>query len=388
MKIVLLSHDLSHNCLGRAVVLAQAFARRHEVEIVGPALGNDIWYPCRKIGLPIRRIEGEMYLPQSAHLFARILEKIQGDLVMAIKPRPTSFGAALMHRALTGQPIAIDIDDDEMAYQDCRNWESWNRHVLLGQANSPLYTALLEDLIPSADCITVASRRLQKRHGGIYLPHVKDPAILDPARYDRKSERILHGIDVETRLIVFAGTPREHKGLDILIRALNRLGRDDVRLLIVGAVNDPNNAFENGLRQLGGERVQMLKQTPMSHLPAILSMADLVVLPQHECTFACSQMPSKLFDAMAMGLPIIASAVSDIPEVLEGDCGVIVPPDNDAMLAVKIAEVQDSPEWAARLGRNARQRLIERYSIDTAQAAVDQVIERLAPEAFTEAIPS
>jgi hypothetical protein len=45
MKIAVLSPDLSHNCLGRAYLLAKILQRRYKVEIVGPLFGDEIWQP-------------------------------------------------------------------------------------------------------------------------------------------------------------------------------------------------------------------------------------------------------------------------------------------------------------------------------------------------------
>lgn len=376
MRIFIISHDLSHNCLGRAVLLSQVFGRQHEVVIVGGCFGPEIWYPCRNIGIKYRKVNGELFLPQYTHQMARLLDKLKGGMVLAVKPRPTSFGLALMHRELRRRPVLLDIDDDEMAFYRDANWRKWDRKTLLRRPNSPLYTAMLERAIPFADAITVASRTLQDRHGGTYLTHVKDPDVLDPSRFDRDAERRKRNLPLEEKIIVFAGSPREHKGLELLLDVIERIGRDDLRLLVVGATNNPDDEYECRLREIGGERLYMLKQIPFTELPSVLAMADLVVLPQMDTETTRTQMPSKLFDAMSMALPIVATGVSDIPEVLAGECGMIVPPENEGALADAVCEVLESPSLAERLGANARQRLIERYSIDSAQDTVKAVVER------------
>lgn len=377
-RIFILSHDLSHNCLGRAVVLAKALERSYEVEIVGPCFGPDIWFPCRDAGITYRKVEGEIFLPQFTSLFARLLDKLKGDAVIAVKPRPTSFGVALMHRALTRRPILLDIDDDEMAFYDGDDWRQWERKVLLRRPNSPLYTAMLESAIPTADRISVATRALQDRYGGVYLPHVKDPAALDPARFKPDEIRSRRGFEPGEKLVVFAGSPRLHKGLDVLLEALNILGRDDVKLVVIGASNDPEDSLEIDLRRRGGERLHLLKQVPMAELPEALAMADLVALPQSAAPAARAQTPSKLFDAMSMALPIVASDVSDIREVLDdGSAGMLVPPGDAGALAAAIGEILESPGRARAMGDRARARLIERYSIDAARPAIEELIEGL-----------
>ena len=373
MRVFIISHDLSHNCLGRAVLLAHLLGVRHEVEIVGPCFGPDIWFPCRR-AFKYRKVDGEIFLPQYTHLFARLIDKLKGDVVLAVKPRPTSFGVALLHRELTGRPIWLDVDDDEMAFYDEEDWRSWDRKILLRRPNSPLYTMLLQSQIPGADAITTASQTLRSRYGGALLPHVKDHEVLDPEKFDAVEERAKRNLPAGEKLILFAGLPRAHKGLDLLLSALQKLDRDDVRLVIVGATNDPDDPIETRLRKIGGERLYLLKQTAIGELPAVLSMADLVVLPQRATAVGRAQIPSKLFDAMSMALPIVATDVSDAAEVLDGGCGRIVPPGDETAMAEAIGDVLESPDEAKRMGRKARKRLIERYSFAAVQDQVDDIL--------------
>lgn len=357
------------------MLLARLIGQKHDVEIVGSAFGNDVWYPIRHMGIKFRKVEGELFLPQYTSLMARLIDKLKGDVIVAVKPRPTSYGVALLHRELTGRPVVLDIDDDEMAFYDGESWKDWDRKTLLRRPNSPLYIKMLDALIPQANAITVASRYLQRQYGGHYLTHVKDSEELDPSKFDGEAERQKRKIPTSEKLIVFAGTPRAHKGLELLIEALHKLERDDVKLLIAGFSNDHENKYEKHLRMEGGELLYVLKQVRFADLPAILAMADVVVLPQLESPEARAQMPSKLFDAMALGIPIVATNISDIPEALSDDCGVVVPPNDSHALSQAIAKVLDDEKLAQSLRRNARQRLISRYSFASSQETIETVLK-------------
>ena len=81
-------------------------------------------------------------------------------------------------------------------------------------------------------------------------------------------------------------------------------------------------------------------------------------------------MPAKLFDAMALGVPAISTAVSDIPEVLEG-AGWVVPPNSPDALREAIRQRFRDPGEAARRAGVARQRCVERFSWDAMSAATD-----------------
>jgi glycosyltransferase involved in cell wall biosynthesis len=96
-------------------------------------------------------------------------------------------------------------------------------------------------------------------------------------------------------------------------------------------------------------------------LGTILTALDIVALPQRDIPVCHAQMPAKVYDAMAMCIPVVASNLSDLPEVLDG-CGIVVPPDNPAALAAAIGELATYPEQREKMGNISRKRCIEQYS--------------------------
>ena len=103
MKINVVCHDLSNNCLGRAHVLARLLARTHDVDIVGRMRGDDLWEPLRcdasaDSAVPLR------VLPRGVGL-RRAIAALDGDLVYAVKPKAGSLGLGLLARARSGIPL-------------------------------------------------------------------------------------------------------------------------------------------------------------------------------------------------------------------------------------------------------------------------------------------
>jgi glycosyltransferase involved in cell wall biosynthesis len=72
------------------------------------------------------------------------------------------------------------------------------------------------------------------------------------------------------------------------------------------------------------------------------------------------QIPAKIFDAMAMGKPILSTNVSEIPRIIQ-DCGWIAKPDDARELAVKIRYILNHPEEAVEKGKKARARFDRDY---------------------------
>jgi glycosyltransferase involved in cell wall biosynthesis len=88
------------------------------------------------------------------------------------------------------------------------------------------------------------------------------------------------------------------------------------------------------------------------------------------------QVPMKLFDAMAMAKPIVASSVSDLPLVLQG-CGRLVPPGDVDRLAEALTELVNNPEDASALGKCARLRCVEKYSMEKIGQLLFDVVDRV-----------
>ena len=92
MKISILTPDLSHNCLGRAYILAKVLQRRYDVEIVGPVFGNGIWGPVADDKDVVYKFVkfGKRFI--SMWKLKELYKKIDGDVIYSSKPLFTSFG--------------------------------------------------------------------------------------------------------------------------------------------------------------------------------------------------------------------------------------------------------------------------------------------------------
>jgi len=291
-------------------------------------------------------------------------------VLYASKPRATSFGVALAARRRRRRPLLLDVDDWEVGFfRRGGVWGTLGRALNLANPNGLPWTWLMERRIGEADAVTVASRFLERRFGGTLVPHVRDTEAWDPARYERAAARAALGLGGE-RVVMFLGTPRGHKGVDDLVEAVGAVG-GDTRLLLVGA----DTRSEAARRWAAQPWVRVRGEIAFDDVPRYLVAADVVAVPQRATTDTVGQVPAKIFDAMALGRPIVSTAVSMIPEILDG-CGVLVPPGNVVALAASLRRVLDDPDTAAALGRRARERCRERYSFAAARAVLFPVVER------------
>jgi len=186
---------------------------------------------------------------------------------------------------------------------------------------------------------------------------VRDPEELDP----RRARPALH-LPPSAVWVGFVGTPRGHKGIGVLVDAVvEARTRADVGLAVMGVSDPEDHALVRAGELVGRERFVMVPQFPIPRLRDYLACLDVVSVPSLDVPAAWGQIPAKLFDAMAMEKPVVASALNDIPEILEG-AGVIVPAGRADALADAIVRLALDPDLRAQLGRRGRAKLIEKYS--------------------------
>jgi glycosyltransferase involved in cell wall biosynthesis len=123
--------------------------------------------------------------------------------------------------------------------------------------------------------------------------------------------------------------------------------------------------------------VRLVGEIPFDDVPRYLVAADAVAVPQRATSDTVGQVPAKVFDAMALARPIVATAVSMLPEILDG-CGVLVPPGDVVALTTALRRLLGDPDGSAELGRRARERCREHYSFTAARAALFPLVERAA----------
>jgi glycosyltransferase involved in cell wall biosynthesis len=367
MKVSVVCMDLSNACLGRAHVLARLLSGCYDVEIVGRQRGNAIWAPLRNdAGVPIRvlrRSDG----PRG------IVNAIDGDLIYAVKPKGASLGLSFIAKALRRRPLIADVDDWEMALFFDKGNHRWviRNAIELWEPDNLYGTWAMERMVRFADAVTVSTTFLQSKFGGTIIPHTRDAAMFDPMAGNDSTLRTDLGLDGRT-VILFLGSPRPSKGIDDVIAALDYLSDPSIAFLIVGADRPtPHRPYAT-----------VLGPQPFSDLPRFLAVADMVVLAQRQGRISAAQLPAKVFDAMAMQRPVVATNVGDLPAILDG-CGLIVEPGNVIALAEAIRELASNPDEAARLGRRGRERFLAEFTDQAVrpriEALVDQVLAGSQP---------
>jgi glycogen(starch) synthase len=152
--------------------------------------------------------------------------------------------------------------------------------------------------------------------------------------------------------VLFVGRLAPQKGVHTLVAAVCLLEDPNAQILLVG--DGPERpSLEREVRRLGLEgRVHLLGFVPHDRLPAVLTHADLLVLPS-----LYEELGTVLLEAMWAGLPVVASKTGGIPDVVtDGVNGLLVPPSDAEALARAIDRALTNTHLARRLGAAARER--------------------------------
>ncbi len=227
--------------------------------------------------------------------------------------------------------------------------------------SDPSYTETVAYCIGQSDVVTAVSESLRAetyRALGVKMPIEVLPNFLDCDRHRRRPstelrEQLLRGSD---HLIVHMSNFRPVKRVDAVVEIFRRMrGRVNARLLLVGDGPDAHLAQERltsaglmGQAEFLGEQLDIV---------ALLSVADLFLLPSSQESFGLAAL-----EAMACEVPVIASAVGGLPEVIQhGETGFLyAPEDLQAMADSGVRLLQDA-ELHARIARTARAVVAERF---------------------------
>lgn len=152
------------------------------------------------------------------------------------------------------------------------------------------------------------------------------------------------------KIILYVGTLRSIKGIKYLIDAMKIISQycPNTRLLLVGD-GEKRKSLENLVDELDlGQRITFVGRVSNKDVPKYMASSDVFVLPSLSEGF-----PNVILEAMASGLPIVATKIRGLPEIIcEGINGYLVEPKNSGEIAEKIIYLVNNIEVAHSMSEN------------------------------------
>jgi colanic acid biosynthesis glycosyl transferase WcaI len=281
----------------------------------------------------------------AAGALASLLALPRLDVVLATSPPlPGAWAAGLAARARR-IPFVLDVRD---------LWPA--AAAALGEVSSPTALRVLERaerwLYRAASSVTATTvpfcrhiDAVAARPVSVHLPNgALDALITLPDR----------SLPTDGFVIGYAGNLGVAQGLGIALDAAERLRRIPVRFRLVGA-GPLAVQLENERRRRVIDNLTIEPPMPVERIGSFLQSCDALLIPLREHPLLAGFIPSKLYDAMAVGRPAIVAARGEAAALVQANgCGVVVAPEDGAALAAAVRELVANPERARALGAAGR----------------------------------
>lgn len=163
------------------------------------------------------------------------------------------------------------------------------------------------------------------------------------------------GIPGDARVAVYAGRLVTVKRVDRLIGIWPGLRQSIPSAVLAIAGTGP---LEGDLKAMAGPGILFFGG--LADVSPLMQAADLLVLPSD-----AEGLPVSLLEGMACGLACVATRVGGVPEALsDADSGLLIPPGDAAQLEAAIRRLLENPGLRVEMGRKARQRILDRYTLE------------------------
>ncbi len=312
-------------------------ARGDEVHVI-------TFRPADIAGAQVHYIDGFERLGKLRYLIhdrrvSRLVHSLAPDLVHAL--HLTSYGFLAARAGV--HPLVVSV---------------WGTDVLEAPTLTPFHRWITRYALARADRVTATGVRLAEVTLK-YVPPNRDVSVVpygvDLDRF-RPQQRPVH----DELVVGSVGRLAPEKGLKYLLEAMANVVREAPNTTVLLAGGGPERgALERQAKRLGlAVRVEFTGELSHDQVPEALARMDVFVMPSTWEGFGVSAI-----EAAAMELPVVASNIHGIPDVVEdGVTGILVPPKDVHALSEAILRLLRDPEERSRMGRAGHALVSERYS--------------------------
>jgi len=296
------------------------------------------------------RLGALAYILTSFSLFFKVikaLRRVNPDVIVLNFPSANTGILGLMAGKILRKKVLLDFCDLIAQYSASL--------LRLKRVKAKLLLLIQNVTVRNSDRIVAATEFIRKY--AIYvkehpesiltIPNGADTRLFNPDSYDYKETKAGLDLPLDGKLCVYCGRFDQWAGREILEKVAKRLEEEEtgVKILAFGEGWDGNASTNNVL----------VGAIPHGKVPFILSFADVVLVPFPDEDFTHAASPLKLFEAMAMARPVVASRISGVQEVIKNDeNGILADPNDINDWCDSILFLIRHPLISKKIGWNAR----------------------------------
>ena len=196
------------------------------------------------------------------------------------------------------------------------------------------------------------------------IPNGVDAGRFHPVRSEGERESLRNALSISASrfvvAIIAALRPEKNHGMLLDAAARIRARRDDFIFLVVGEGPEAEKLQRRSRELSLGDAVRFLGRR--DDIPAILSAADASVLCSHPVV---ETFPLAVLEAMSSGLPVVASDVGAVREmIVDGEEGRIISPGDVEALVEALVALAEAPDAGRRMGTKGRERVIRDFTVE------------------------
>lgn len=330
---------------------------------IEPSLGIFEEFPCPLHLFPLRRTYDWNALRMAARLW-RLIRSEHVTIVHTFFPTSNLWGA--MVAKLSGCPVVVS------SRRDMGILRTWKHRLAY-----PLMNHWVDQVIAVSNAVRnfcmhqerLAPEKVLTVYNGVDLEKI---AATEPIQ----SVRSWLSLEKASHLIITVANIRHVKGIDIFVRAAQIVHREFPNAVFAvvgsGVKKDYSQQLQKLIRSAG--LTEHLKLTgPTENVFPVLKASDVFCLLSRSEGF-----PNALLEAMACGLPCVATRVGGSPEAVQnGENGFLVEPEDAEGAAHRILALLRQPELARKLGWAARQTVESKFTLEVVVKNLEEVYESL-----------
>ncbi|MEK7432761.1 MAG: glycosyltransferase [Cyanobacteriota bacterium] len=309
MKISLVTPDFSLKTFKRTKFLYDILKEKFDLEVISLYTKKEDTSLFEENFTDLKKIKFDL-----GNVIKELNKNIKGDVLYAVRSKPTSLGIALNIKSYKKIPAIVDISMIESSqcflYSNSKLKNILFYLTFISNPNSYIYTLLGEKRIKYTDNITVSSKQLQKIYGGTFIPSIANDIIFNKEEYKIKEIREYMNWN-DNIIILYYGNIEKDTDINTLLESINNLKNNRIKLVVLGnTINYKKITDKYSFVSFLGVQSEL-------NTAKLISSCDYAILPIKNILYSESYIPDEIYKYISCNKKIISSKKFDEIDVLD-----------------------------------------------------------------------